>query len=146
MIVLDANLLLYAYDDRSPRHFEASEWLEQVFRGPELIGLPWQVLWAFLRLSTSSRVFTNSLSMEAAIDVVEQWMSQRYARLLAPGERHWGLLRQMLIGGAMLAIVSVFVACGGSSSPKTPGGTSSVTVTATSGSITHTTTVTLIVQ
>ena len=99
MIVLDANLLLYAYDDRSPRHFEASEWLEQVFRGPELIGLPWQVLWAFLRLSTSSRVFTNSLSMEAAIDVVEQWMSQRYARLLAPGDRHWGLLRQMLIGG-----------------------------------------------
>jgi len=62
------------------------------------------------------------------------------------GRKRRKALRQMLIGGAMLAIVSVFVACGGSSSPKTPGGTSSVTVTATSGSITHTTTVTLIVQ
>jgi len=52
----------------------------------------------------------------------------------------------MLAGAGMLTILSIFAACGGSSSPKTLTGTSTVTVTASSGSITHTTTVTLIVD
>jgi toxin-antitoxin system PIN domain toxin len=99
VIVLDANILLYAYDDTSPQHAEARVWLNGVFSGHELIGLPWQVVWAFLRLITNSRIFSNCLSMETALGVVQQWMDLRQVRLLAPGERHWGLLRQMLIEG-----------------------------------------------
>jgi toxin-antitoxin system PIN domain toxin len=99
LIVLDANLLLYAYDGTSPHHSAARTWLGKVFSGPELIGLPWQVVWAFLRLSTSNRVFANSLSMEQAVAVVQQWMDLKLIRLLAPGERHWNLLQQMLIEG-----------------------------------------------
>jgi uncharacterized protein len=99
VIVLDANILLYAYDGTSLRHSEASEWLKEAFSGSELIGFPWQVVWAFLRLSTSSRVFTNPLSMETAVEVAQQWMDLKQARILAPGERHWSLLQQMLIEG-----------------------------------------------
>jgi hypothetical protein len=99
LIVLDANLLLDAYDTKSPHHSAASAWLGGVFSGPELIGLPWQVVWAFLRLSTSPRIFTNSLSMEQAVNIVQQWMELKQIRLLAPGEHHWDLLRQVLIDG-----------------------------------------------
>ncbi len=99
MIVLDANILLYAYDGTSPRHSEASEWLQGAFSGPELIGFPWQVVWAFLRLSTNSRIFTNPLSMETVVEVAQQWMNLKQVRILAPGERHWSLLQQMLIEG-----------------------------------------------
>jgi toxin-antitoxin system PIN domain toxin len=99
VIVLDANVLLYAYDGTSLHHSAARAWLRRVFSGPELIGLPWQVVWAFLRLSTNSRIFTNSLSMEKAVEVAQQWMDLKQVRMLAPGERHWRLLQQMLIDG-----------------------------------------------
>jgi toxin-antitoxin system PIN domain toxin len=99
VIVLDANVLLYAYDGTSPHHPAARVWLKRVFSGPELIGLPWQVVWAFLRLSTNSRIFTNSLSMEKAVELAQQWMDLKQVRVLAPGERHWRLLQQMLIDG-----------------------------------------------
>jgi toxin-antitoxin system PIN domain toxin len=99
VIVLDANLLLYAYDGTSAHHSAARGWLQGVFSGPELIGLPWQVVWAFLRLSTNSRIFANSLSMEQAVGIVQQWMDLKQVRLLAPGERHWDLLQHILIEG-----------------------------------------------
>jgi len=99
VIVLDVNLLLYAYDATSDRHPAAREWLARVLSGPELIGLPWQVVWAFLRLSTNSRIFANSISMEKAIGIVQSWMELKHVRLLAPGERHWSILQRMLIEG-----------------------------------------------
>lgn len=99
MIVLDANLLLYAYDSTSARHEAAREWLKGAFTGPEWVGLPWQSVWAFLRLSTNSRILQNCLPMETAIATVQQWIGVRQVRLLVPGERHWMLLQQMLIQG-----------------------------------------------
>jgi len=99
VIVLDANLLLYAYDGTSPHHDAALSWLKKAFSGPELIGLPWQVVWAFLRLSTNSRIFASPLLSEEAVAIVQQWMDLKQVRLLAPGERHWSLLRQMLLEG-----------------------------------------------
>jgi hypothetical protein len=99
VIVLDANVLLYAYDGTSPHHSAARDWLKGVFSGSELVGLPWQVVWAFLRLSTNSRIFTDSLSMEKAVEVAQEWMDLKQVRMLGPGERHWKLLQQMLIDG-----------------------------------------------
>ncbi len=66
--------------------------------------------------------------------------------LIRIGGKRCKAWRRMLAGAGMLTILSIFAACGGSSSPKTLTGTSTVTVTASSGSITHTTTVTLIVD
>jgi hypothetical protein len=65
----------------------------------ELIGLPWQVVWAFLRLTTSARIFANPLLMEQAVAIAQQWMDLKQVRLLSPGERHWNLLQQMLKEG-----------------------------------------------
>jgi toxin-antitoxin system PIN domain toxin len=99
VIVLDVNLLLYAYDDTSAHHSVARAWLKKAFSDPDLIGLPWQTVWAFLRLSTNSRIFTNSISMEKAIGIVQQWMELKQVRLLVPGERHWSIFQWMLIEG-----------------------------------------------
>jgi hypothetical protein len=99
VIVLDVNLLLYAQDSTSERHFAARTWLGSVFAGQELIGLPWQVVWAFLRLTTNPRIFANILSMDEAVEIVQHWMELRQVRLLVPGERHWSLFKKMLIEG-----------------------------------------------
>jgi predicted nucleic acid-binding protein len=42
MKLLDANVLLYAYNSDSPHHEVCRTWLEQAFNGAEPIGLPWQ--------------------------------------------------------------------------------------------------------
>lgn len=99
MIVPDTNLLLYAYDLGSARHGEAQAWLDAVFDGEEIVGLPWQVIWAFIRISTNPRIAVESYGLEQALAIVDGWMRLRHVKLLLPGERHWQLLKKMLVEG-----------------------------------------------
>ena len=75
MKLVDANLLLYATDERSPRHRSAREWLEARLRD-EPVAFAWAVLLAFLRLSTNPRVFEHPLSAERAFDCRPGWRSR----------------------------------------------------------------------
>lgn len=99
MIVLDVNILLYAYDAFSPKHREASHCIEEVFSSPELVGIPWSTVAAFLRIVTNPRLFEKSRSVEEAIKAVETWLGRSNVRLLAPGDQHWTHLRRMLLDG-----------------------------------------------
>ena len=47
MMVLDANILLYAYDTTAVRHAEARTWLEKVFSDGTPVGIPWQTVGRF---------------------------------------------------------------------------------------------------
>jgi predicted nucleic acid-binding protein len=49
VIVLDANILLYAYGSASPLHKEARTWLEKTLSGTEPAGLPGKSITAFIR-------------------------------------------------------------------------------------------------
>lgn len=99
MIVLDANILLYAYDKRSPNHSKARVWLEGVLSGGMLVGLPWQTAAAFLRVVTNPRLPGDRFTLEEAALVVDEWLEQPNVRMLAPGDAHWPLLRRMTIDG-----------------------------------------------
>jgi hypothetical protein len=94
--LVDANLLLYATDTRSPRHDAARRWLERQLSGDETFAFAWVALLAFLRLSTSPRIFDNPLAPERALDVIDRWLAQPCAVILHPGDRHAGLLRELL--------------------------------------------------
>ena len=56
MRLVDANVLLYSIDERSPRHEAARTWLEQQLTADDAVGFAWAALLAFVRVSTSSRV------------------------------------------------------------------------------------------
>ncbi len=99
MIVLDANLLLYAYDTVALHHTRARSWVETVFSGLEPVGVPWQTAGAFLRIMTNPRLPGNRFTLAEAIQVVDRWIEQPNVRMLAPGEDHWPLLRQMVLDG-----------------------------------------------
>lgn len=96
MKIIDANLLLYATDQRAPRHDAARAWLVDQLSGPDTVAFTWAVLLAFLRLSTSPRVFERPLSMERAFDLVDAWLGQRCVVIVHPGDRHSALVRQLL--------------------------------------------------
>ena len=99
MIVLDANLLLYAYDRGATRHAKARAWVEKTFSGSEIVGLPWQAAHAFLRVTTNRRIPGTRSSVEDASQIVGSWLAQPNVRMLAPGERNWSILRRMLSEG-----------------------------------------------
>lgn len=97
MILLDANVLLYAYDRASERYKTAALWLETALSGAETVGVSWSVLLAFLRITTSPRMLREPLSMAEAVSAVSQWLERPNVRVIEPGERHWEILRSLLV-------------------------------------------------
>lgn len=96
MMLLDANLLLYAYHSSSPHHQAAKQWLEGAFSSPTPVALCWQTIWVFLRISTNSRVFESPLSIREAVDITSSWLEQPAVTLLEPGSRYWAILSRLL--------------------------------------------------
>ena len=96
MILVDANLLIYAYDSRSPLHREAREWLETALSGVNPVCLAWQSILAFLRITTDPRIFERPFRTVEAVEIVQTWFEQAAVRLLQPSERHWTILRRLL--------------------------------------------------
>lgn len=56
MILVDANLLIYAIAADSPHHERAKRWLEEILSGSSWVGLPWIVILDFLRITTRAGV------------------------------------------------------------------------------------------
>lgn len=96
MILLDANLLIYAVDTDSPHHVRARRWLEKLLSGDTAVGLPWVVVLAFIRVTTRPSVLRRQLTSEQAIAFVDEWLEQPYVEMVGPGPSHWLLLRQLL--------------------------------------------------
>src|SRR5262249_32233978 len=88
VILIDANLLLYAYHPRAEQHEKSRIWLEAVLSGPDLVRFAWLTLWAFLRIATNPRVFDHPLSVAEAGAAISSWLAQPAAGILDPGERH----------------------------------------------------------
>ena len=99
MILVDANLLLYAYNPRAVEHGASRAWLETTLSGSQLVRFAWLTLWAFLRISTNPHVFERPLSMMEAEGLVASWLAQPVAGVLEPGERHWEILKGLIRSG-----------------------------------------------
>ncbi len=97
MILLDANLLIYAIDSDSPHHAKSRRWLEETLSGDMAVGLPWIVVLAFVRITTRAGIMSRPLSPEQAIGFVDGWLAQPYVALVGPGENHWPVLRNLLL-------------------------------------------------
>jgi hypothetical protein len=96
VILVDANLLIYAVDRDSPHHVPARRWLEKALSGSESLGIPWIVVLAFLRIMTHPGVMRKPLTAENALGYVDGWLRQPFVRLIGPGEKHWPILRNLL--------------------------------------------------
>jgi toxin-antitoxin system PIN domain toxin len=98
MILLDANILIYAGIADQPQHREASDWLQYQLSLGHRIGIPWQSLLAFLRISTNPRLFERPASITDAWQVVQGWLSLPAVWIPGPTERHAVILGRLLHG------------------------------------------------
>lgn len=103
MILVDANLLLYAGDQTSPHHKAACLWWDAQLSGTSPVCLCWPVLDAFIRIGTNPRVFAHPLSLDQALACVQSWLDQPCTRIVQPTERHWMAFQKMLRDGQATA-------------------------------------------
>ena len=96
MILVDANLLIYAIDRDASRHKVAKRWLEGILSGTEEVGFAWIVLLAFIRITTHARIMRKPLEPVMALEYVSVWLNQPYAVVVNPTDKHWPVLRNLL--------------------------------------------------
>jgi toxin-antitoxin system PIN domain toxin len=96
-MLVDANLLLYAVDNDSPRGADARDWLIDQLNGTRRVGLPWQSLGAFLRIATNHRASADPLSPATAWSLVENWLAAPAAWVPNPGGRYPAILSELLL-------------------------------------------------
>lgn len=99
MILLDVNVLIYAAELDAPQHQQSLAWLRQIFAGPEPIGMPWQTITAFIRITTDRRMRSAVWKPGEALETVKNWLSQPGVLIVQPGPQHLNLLETMIING-----------------------------------------------
>lgn len=96
MKLVDANLLLFAYNPAAPEHDRAARWLEDAFWDDEPVAASWTTLLAFIRLTTSPKVFARPYTAKEATAVVDAWLTEAGLAVVDPTERHWAVLRDLI--------------------------------------------------
>lgn len=99
MRLVDANLLLYAYDVESRQHERARVWLESTLDGQGPVRFAVTTLMAFVRISSDPRVFHRPLSAESACGHVAEWLSLPDVGIAEPTPDHWSVLAQVATDG-----------------------------------------------
>jgi uncharacterized protein len=97
VILVDANLLIYAANEDARLHREARRWLESVLSGREAVGLAWTVLLAFLRITTTPGILSRPLPVDAALTLMQDWLETPICSIADPGPDHARILRKLLL-------------------------------------------------
>ncbi len=95
MIVVDANVLIYAVNGDADLHEPVGRWLDGELNGPTTIGFAWIVLLAFLRITTSARIMPSPLTPTEAGAVVRGWVSRPNAVTVTPSADHLSHLSRL---------------------------------------------------
>jgi uncharacterized protein len=96
LMLVDANLLLYAVDDRSPLHGQARRWLTERMNGDRRVGLPWQSLSAFLRIVTHPRISPQPFTPAKAWTFVDRWLAADVVFVPQATARHAAILGDLV--------------------------------------------------
>ena len=95
-MLIDANLLLFAVDAASPAHERSAAWMEEQLNGERRVGIPWESLTAFVRISTHPRASSRPLKPDRAWAFVEEWLAAPTVWVPKPTEQHAEVLGMLI--------------------------------------------------
>jgi toxin-antitoxin system PIN domain toxin len=96
VILVDANLLLYAANHDAPEHQAARSWLDERLNGTVRVGLPWPSLLGFVRIASNPAVLRRAVAPAAAWRQVRQWLACEIVWIPLPGTEHADVLFRLL--------------------------------------------------
>jgi len=96
MIIVDANLLIYAHNSSGRAHEQAKLWWEGMLNGYDEVGLAWTTMLAFLRVMTHARIIPNPMHLQDAIEIVRAWLARKNVKIVTPGAGHAAILLRLL--------------------------------------------------
>lgn len=99
MILPDANRLIYAHNSGAREQLSAKRWLETSLSSTTPFLLSWQVITAFLRITTNSRAFPQPLTVKLASNIVNDWLDQPNTTIVSPTTNHWTIFSRLLETG-----------------------------------------------
>ena len=90
MNLIDTNVLIYATFSDAPEHRRARSWLqEQLADGDGTVAFCWPVVYAFVRLISSPRVFgAHAVSVSRGWATAASYLAQPAVRIVTPGPGH----------------------------------------------------------
>ena len=95
MIVPDVNLLLYVHNEAIPQHASALAWWSDLLAREQPVGIPWAVVFGFVRLVTHPSVLVEPLAPGRALGFVRGWLEREHIRVLEPGPRHLDIVSEL---------------------------------------------------
>lgn len=101
MVAVDANVLIHAADTTSVHYAATRRWLEEASAGPEILGLPWLTILAFVRITTHPRVFPSPFTLDEALASIDVWLSHPSVTIVDPTARHAAIFAGLLRGARM---------------------------------------------
>lgn len=95
MLLLDVNVLLYAFREDAPAHEAYRDWLERLTASPEPFGLSDTVLASLVRLTINRRLFPIGIPIETVLGFVDALRAQPGAVDVRPGRHHWEVFTRL---------------------------------------------------
>ncbi len=96
MILLDANVLIYAHRQDAQRHEQYRLWLENIINGSESFGVSNVVLSAVIRIATHPQIFKKPSSLKDVLIFVEQIRACSNFLPVNPGSKHWDIFCSLI--------------------------------------------------
>lgn len=97
MILLDVNVLVYAFKTSEPHHAATLAWLEGALTSPSTrVGLAESAVSGFVRIVTDHRIYAEPATSSHALNFVDSILASRRAGWVPPNDASWASFRQLV--------------------------------------------------
>lgn len=96
MILLDANVLIYAHREDTAQHEQYRAWLESKINGNELFGISDAVLSSVIRITTHPQIFKTPSTPKEILIFIEQLRKCSHCLNVNPGQKHWDIFTSLV--------------------------------------------------
>ena len=92
MILVDANLLIYAHNEAAAEHAAARAWFEDAMSGSDRVGLPLNSILAFVRIVSNPIIVRHPVTPAEAWQRSRGWLQRPNVWIPHPGPNHSEIL------------------------------------------------------
>jgi len=95
LILLDANILIYAFRQDTEHHGEYRAWFEEALGKVAAVGIAELVLSSVVRITTHPKIFVKPSTLDEVFQFVDYIRSFPNVVNVLPGRTHWSIFQRL---------------------------------------------------